>query len=119
MQEYMGYCLIPTNKAQKMMIITGNGGEGKSRLGLVMRSILGDNMSTNSIQSVERNRFTRATLEYKLLMVDDDMKLQALPETSYIKTMVTLEGKMNIEWKESRESSGSCTAGFSALVTVL
>ena len=60
LQEYMGYCLIPTNKAQKMMIITGNGGEGKSRLGLVMRSILGDNMSTNSIQSVERNRFTRA-----------------------------------------------------------
>ena len=99
LQEYMGYCLIPTNKAQKMMIITGNGGEGKSRLGLVMRSILGDNMSTNSIQSVERNRFTRATLEYKLLMVDDDMKLQALPETSYIKTMVTLEGKMDLEWK--------------------
>ena len=95
----MGYCLIPTNKAQKMMIITGNGGEGKSRLGLVMRSILGDNMSTSSIQSVERNRFTRATLEYKLLMVDDDMKLQALPETSYIKTMVTLEGKMDLEWK--------------------
>ena len=99
LQEYMGYCLIPTNKAQKMMIITGNGGEGKSRLGLVMRSILGDNMSTNSIQSVERNRFTRATLEYKLLMVDDDMKLQALPETSCIKTMVTLEGKMDLEWK--------------------
>ena len=99
LQEYMGYCLIPTNKAQKMMIITGNGGEGKSRLGLVMRSILGDNMSTSSIQSVERNRFTRATLEYKLLMVDDDMKLQALPETSYIKTMVTLEGKMDLEWK--------------------
>lgn len=99
LQEYMGYCLIPTNKAQKMMIITGNGGEGKSRLGLVMRSILGDNMSTNSIQSVERNRFTRATLEYKLLMVDDDMKLQALPETSYIKTMVTLEGRMDLEWK--------------------
>ena len=76
------------------MIITGNGGEGKSRLGLVMRSILGDNMSTSSIQSVERNRFARATLEYKLLRVDDDMKLQALPETSYIKTMVTLERKM-------------------------
>jgi putative DNA primase/helicase len=32
-------------------------------------------------------------------MVDDDMKLQALPETSCIKTMVTLEGKMDLEWK--------------------
>ena len=83
----------------RLWICKHNGGEEKSRLGLVMRSILGDNMSTNSIQSVERNRFTRATLEYKLLMVDDDMKLQALPETSYIKTMVTLEGKMDLEWK--------------------
>ena len=95
----MGYCLIPTNKAQKMMVITGNGGEGKSCLGQVMRAILGDNMNNSSIQSIEKERFARANLEHKLLMVDDDMKLQALPETSYIKTMVTLEGKMNIEWK--------------------
>ena len=99
LQEFMGYCLIPTNKAQKMMVITGNGGEGKSCLGQVMRSILGDNMNNSSIQSIEKERFARANLEHKLLMVDDDMKLQALPETSYIKTMVTLEGKMNIEWK--------------------
>ena len=99
LQEYMGYCLLPTNKAQKMMVITGNGGEGKSRLGLVMRSILGDNMNNGSIQSLEKNRFFRANQEYKLLMVDDDMKMAALPETSYLKTMVTLEGKMDVEWK--------------------
>ena len=99
LQEFMGYCLIPTNKAQKMMVITGNGGEGKSCLGQVMRAILGDNMNNSSIQSIEKERFARANLEHKLLMVDDDMKLQALPEPSYIKTMVTLEGKMNIEWK--------------------
>ena len=53
LQEFLGYCLIPTNKAQKTMIITGSGGEGKSRLGLVMRSILGDNMSTSSILRLE------------------------------------------------------------------
>ena len=75
LQEYMGYCLLPTNKAQKMMVITGNGGEGKSRLGLVMRSILGDNMNNGSIQSLEKNRFFLANQEYKLLMVDDDMKI--------------------------------------------
>ena len=27
LQEFMGYILIPSNKAQKMMLITGNGGE--------------------------------------------------------------------------------------------
>ena len=99
LQEFMGYCLIPTNKAQKMMVIIGSGGEGKSRLGLVLRSILGDNMNNSSIQSIEKERFARANLEHKLLMVDDDMKLQALPETSRIKTIVTLEGKTDLEWK--------------------
>ena len=36
-QEYMGYMLLPTTKAQKMMLIIGKGGEGKSRIGLVLR----------------------------------------------------------------------------------
>ena len=28
LQEYMGYCLIPTTKAQKMLMLIGKGGEG-------------------------------------------------------------------------------------------
>jgi putative DNA primase/helicase len=82
-----------------MLIIVGKGGEGKSRIGLVMQEILGDNLNTTSIQKVETNRFARADLEYKLLMVDDDMVMKALPQTSTIKTMVTNEGKMDIESK--------------------
>ena len=85
LQEYMGYCLIPSNKAQKLLIILGKGGEGKSRIGLVMRKILGTNMNVSNIQKVEHNRFARADLEYRLLMVDDDMKLEALKDTNYIK----------------------------------
>lgn len=49
LQEYMGYCLLPTTKGQKMLLMIGKGGEGKSRIGLVMRSMLGDNMNTTSI----------------------------------------------------------------------
>ena len=37
-EEDMGYCLIPSNKAQKLLIILGKGGEGKSRIGLVMKN---------------------------------------------------------------------------------
>ena len=33
LQEYLGYCLIPSTKGQKMMLIVGKGGEGKSRIG--------------------------------------------------------------------------------------
>ena len=32
LQEYIGYCLIPSNKGQRMMVIKGNGGEGKSQI---------------------------------------------------------------------------------------
>ena len=99
LQEYLGYCLIPSTKGQKMLILIGKGGEGKSRIGLVMRSILGDSMNTTSIQKIENNRFSRADLESKLLMVDDDMDMSALPKTNYIKSIVTAECKMDMERK--------------------
>ena len=98
-QEYIGYCLIPSTKGQRMIILKGKGGEGKSRIGLVMRSLLGDSMNTTSIQKVESNRFSRADLENKLLMVDDDMDMSALSKTNYIKSIVTSECKMDLERK--------------------
>ena len=42
LQEYLGYCLLPTNRGQTMMLLKGNGGEGKSRIGVVMQKMLGD-----------------------------------------------------------------------------
>lgn len=112
LQEYMGYCLIPSNKAQKLLIVLGKGGEGKSRIGLVMRRILGTNMNVSSIQKVEHNRFARADLEHRLLMVDDDMKLEALKDTNYIKSIVTLEDKMDLERKSKQSVQGSLYVRF-------
>ncbi len=99
LQEYLGYCLLPTTKGQRMLMLIGKGGEGKSRIGLVMRSIFGDSMNTTSIQKVENNRFSRADLEGKLLMVDDDMDMSALSKTNYIKSIVTSECKIDLERK--------------------
>ena len=99
LQEYIGYCLLPVTKAQKMLLMVGKGGEGKSRIGLILRELFGNSMYTGSLQKVETNRFARADLEYKLLLVDDDMKTEALPQTNNIKTLVTLEDKIDIERK--------------------
>ena len=99
LQEYLGYCLIPSTKGQKMMMILGRGGEGKSRIGLVLKAMLGQSMNTGSIQKVESNRFARADLENRLLMVDDDMDMNALPKTNYIKSIVTAEAAMDVERK--------------------
>ena len=106
LQEYMGYCLIPTTQGQQMLFLVGKGGEGKSRVGLVMRSILGDNMNTGSIQKVEISPFARADLEHLLVMVDDDMKLEALPQTNHIKTIVTAELPMDLERKGKQSYQG-------------
>lgn len=115
LQEYMGYCLIPSNKAQKLLLILGKGGEGKSRVGLIMRGILGSNMNSSSIQKVEHNRFARADLEHKLLMVDDDMKMEALKDTNYIKSIVTLEDKMDLERKSKQSVQGMLYVRFLCL----
>ena len=112
LQEYMGYCLIPTTKAQQMLFLVGKGGEGKSRVGLVMRSILGDNMNTGSIQKVETSPFARADLEHILVMVDDDMKMEALPQTNHIKTIVTAELPMDLERKGQQSYQGDLFVRF-------
>ena len=41
MQEFIGYCLIPSNKGQRMMVIKGNDGEGKSQIGVVLSRLFG------------------------------------------------------------------------------
>ena len=48
-QEFIGYCLIPSNKGQRMMVIKGNGGEGKSQIGVVLSRLFGCNMKDGSI----------------------------------------------------------------------
>lgn len=84
LQEYLGYCLIPSTKGQKMLMLIGRGGEGKSRIGLILNAMFHSAMNVGNIQKVETNRFARANLEHRLLMVDDDMDMSALPKTNYI-----------------------------------
>ena len=106
LQEYLGYCLIPSTKGQKMLMLIGKGGEGKSRIGVVMNAIFGLNMNTTSIQKVENNRFARADLEGKLLMMDDDLDMNALTKTNYVKSIVTAELRMDLERKKEQSYQG-------------
>ena len=99
LQEFIGYCLIPSNKGQRMMVIKGNGGEGKSQIGAVLSTLFGSNMKDGSIGKISENRFARADLEHILLCVDDDMRMEALRQTNYVKSIVTAQGKMDLEHK--------------------
>ena len=114
LQEYLGYCLILTNRGQVMMLLKGNGGEGKSRIGVVMQKLLGSNLKNGSIAKVERSPFARADLEHELLMVDDDMKLEALKSTHYLKSLITAEMPMDLERKGEQSYQGKMCVRFLA-----
>ena len=43
-----------------MLMLIGKGGEGKSRIGVVMNAIFGLNMNTTSIQKVENSRLCQS-----------------------------------------------------------
>ena len=112
LQEFLGYCFLPTTKGQKMLMLIGRGGEGKSRIGLVLRALLGANMATGSIAKIESSRFARADLEHELVMLDDDMKLEALPQTNHIKAIVTAELPMDLERKGQQSYQGDLYVRF-------
>ena len=114
LQEYLGYCLLPTNRGQTMMLLKGNGGEGKSRIGVVMQKMLGDNLKNGSIAKVERSPFARADLEHQLVMVDDDMKMEALKSTHYLKSLITAEMPMDLERKGEQSYQGEMYVRFLA-----
>ena len=106
LQEYLGYLLIPSTKAQKTLVMTGKGGEGKSRIGLLLKKLFGEASHSESILRIETNRFASANLEYKLVMVDDDLNMVALPETRNIKSIVTAEDRLCIERKNKQAVQG-------------
>lgn len=112
LQEYLGYCLIPSTKGQAMLFIIGNGGEGKSRIGIVMKAIFGDAMLESKLHRLETDRFARANLQNKLLMIDDDMQLEALTSTGYIKNLVTAETPVDIEIKGQQSFQSRLYARF-------
>jgi len=114
LQEYLGYCLIPSTKAQAMLFLIGNGGEGKSRIGCVLRDIFSDAMLEAKFQRVATDRFFSYNLVDKLICLDDDMELSALKSTSDMKKLVTAEIPVDVEAKGKQSFQTMLHARFIA-----
>ena len=63
-------------------------------------------MNTGSLKKLECNRFCLADQENKLLLFDDDIAIESLPSTNVIKSVVTAEGKMDMEQKGKQSFQG-------------
>lgn len=99
LQEFMGYCLIPTTVAQKALFLIGKGGEGKSVVGEVLQALMGNNMVQGEVHKLQDNRFMLAQLENKLVFYDDDLQSQALSDTGIFKKLVTASIPLLVERK--------------------
>ena len=77
----------------------------------MLGTLFGTNMKDGSIGKISENRFARADLEHILLCVDDDMRMEALRQTNYVKSIVTAQGKMDLERKGQAELSGMDVPG--------
>ena len=89
-----------------MMVIKGSGGEGKSQIGTVLSHLFGCNAKDGSVGKVSENRFARADLEHIHLLIDDDMRMEALRQTNYVKSLVTAQGRMDLEKKGKQSYQG-------------
>lgn len=89
-QEYLGYCLVPTTRAQKALFLVGEGGTGKSRIGSILEAMLGEAMvSVYDYQEFMKDKFKLAELENCLVLYDDDLDSAALDKTGIYKKLVT------------------------------
>lgn len=99
LQEYIGYCLVPTTVAQKALFLIGRGREGKSVIGEILHAMLGNSMVQGEIHKLQENRFMLAQLENKLVFYDDDLQSQALTDTGTFKKLVTASIPLLVERK--------------------
>lgn len=89
LQQYCGYCLLPTTIMQKALIIIGEGGEGKSVLGSILNKIIGESNVYNESVGILQTTFGIANVEGKLVFIDDDLSENALKNARAFKNLVT------------------------------
>lgn len=111
-QQYCGYCLLPTTILQKALLVIGDGGEGKSVLGAVLNGILGENNCYNDSISVLQKNFGIANIENKLLFIDDDLSENALTNARTFKNLVTNKTTIAAEKKFIQDNQFKSYARF-------
>ena len=111
-QQYCGYCLLPTTMLQKMLIIIGSGGEGKSVLGAILNGVFGSSNCFNEGVNTLESRFGVANLENKLLFIDDDVSENAIHSARNLKTLVTNKGVISAERKGVQNNQIKAYARF-------
>lgn len=90
LQEFIGYCLVPTTKCQVALQIEGEAGLGKSRIYDILSTLLGRRkISVTNLVALEEEKYLSSLLSNKLVLYDDDLKVQSLKDTGMLKTLIS------------------------------
>lgn len=85
--EYAGLCLTKDSRWQKILLLTGNGGTGKSLLlGLIGDATGNENCAAVSLQGLQQ-RFSTSLLFGKTVNICADLPSEALTDSSTIKQL--------------------------------
>ena len=98
--EFMGYSLIPDTRMQKAVMLIGAGSNGKSVFLKVFSRLLGkENVSGESLQNLEDNKFSVAKLYGKLVNMFKDLPTTTLEKCEIFKTLTGDDGEIRGEEK--------------------
>lgn len=99
--EVVGYSLMRSSKFRKMLILVGEGRNGKSSVLNLMKRFLGyENVSTLSIQELG-DKFLTAELADKLANIGDDVDSLVITKTGVLKKLASGES-MTIQRKNEQ-----------------
>lgn len=86
--EFFGYILIPDYSIPVVLILLGEGSNGKSQLLRLLGEFIGrPNYTSVSLQDIENNSFATANLEGKLLNIQGDLSSQWLSGIGMLKQL--------------------------------
>lgn len=86
--QLMGYCLIPDYSIQKAFMWHGSGLNGKGTLGRLFAAYLGEeNISNESLQALNIDKFSAANLYGKLANIDSDLSSSSVYEDTMFKRL--------------------------------
>jgi putative DNA primase/helicase len=89
LEEWFAYCMFPTAKYQKAMMLTGAGANGKSKLIDLFNCFIGkDNISNTDLQTFEK-QFATSDIYGKLANTSADLPASALKDTGIFKKIAT------------------------------
>ena len=102
--EYIGLCMTKDTSQQRMLVIQGEGGTGKSTLINLIQDIVGSRNISNVSLTELQQRFKPILMLGKLLNTCADLEIDALDDVSMVKKLIG-EDKIDGEHKGLRPVS--------------